>query len=128
MLALSASQQSAPGKSSQAIPDEQQRGGVFGGGENKGAESGQAGDSNSGAGNLGEVSRFFLLRSYNAKLFSTDPSFYGCTRNRPSTTQSTLRNPMLAASRASNQHVALAECILSHLGLWQAFRNCINEK
>ncbi|KAJ9478481.1 hypothetical protein PHBOTO_002046 [Pseudozyma hubeiensis] len=44
--------QSAPGKDSHAIPDDQQRGGVFGGGENKGAESGQAGDSNSGAGNL----------------------------------------------------------------------------
>ncbi|CDR87104.1 uncharacterized protein SPSC_00230 [Sporisorium scitamineum] len=47
--------QSAPGKSSQAIPDEQQRGGVFGEGKNKGAESGQAGDSNSGAGNLSEA-------------------------------------------------------------------------
>ncbi|SJX61529.1 uncharacterized protein SRS1_12514 [Sporisorium reilianum f. sp. reilianum] len=47
--------QSAPGKSSHAIPDEQQRGGVFGHGENKGAESGQAGDSSSGAGNLGEA-------------------------------------------------------------------------
>ncbi|SNX83459.1 uncharacterized protein MEPE_02166 [Melanopsichium pennsylvanicum] len=43
--------QSAPGKSSQAIPDEQQRGGIFGSGENKGAESGQAGDS-AGSGNL----------------------------------------------------------------------------
>lgn len=47
--------QSAPGKSSQAIPDDQQRGGVFGKGDNKGAESGHAGDSHSGAGNLGEV-------------------------------------------------------------------------
>ncbi|CCF53591.1 hypothetical protein NDA18_003631 [Ustilago nuda] len=44
--------QSAPGKSSQAVPDEQQRGGIFGSGENKGSESGQAGDNNSGAGNL----------------------------------------------------------------------------
>lgn len=48
--------QSAPGKSSQAIPDEQQRGGIFGSGENKGAESGQAGDANGGQGNLEEVS------------------------------------------------------------------------
>lgn len=47
--------QSAPGKSSQAIPDEQQRGGIFGSGENKGAESGQAGDNNSGAGDLQQV-------------------------------------------------------------------------
>lgn len=53
--------QSAPGKSSQAIPDEQQRGGVFGSGENKGSESGQAGDSHSGAGNLSNVSSLFSM-------------------------------------------------------------------
>ncbi|SPO22920.1 uncharacterized protein UTRI_01598 [Ustilago trichophora] len=47
--------QSAPGKSSQAIPDEQQRGGIFGSGENKGAESGQAGDAKNGQGNLEEA-------------------------------------------------------------------------
>ncbi|SPO24634.1 uncharacterized protein UTRI_01598_B [Ustilago trichophora] len=47
--------QSAPGKSSQAIPDEQQRGGIFGSGVNKGAESGQAGDAMSGQGNLEEA-------------------------------------------------------------------------
>ncbi|EST07431.1 hypothetical protein PSEUBRA_002501 [Kalmanozyma brasiliensis GHG001] len=48
--------QSAPGKSSKAVPDEEQRGGVFGSGENKGAESGEAGDSNnSGSGNLSEA-------------------------------------------------------------------------
>lgn len=51
--------QSAPGKDSQAIPDEQQRGGIFGEGQNKGSESGQAGDSNSASGNLDEVRILF---------------------------------------------------------------------
>ncbi|PWZ00814.1 hypothetical protein BCV70DRAFT_200081 [Testicularia cyperi] len=37
--------QSAPGKSSSAIPDEQQRAGVFGSGQSKSAESGTAGQS-----------------------------------------------------------------------------------
>ncbi len=48
--------QSAPGKSSNAIPDEEQRGGVFGKGGAKSNESGQAGDDNAATGDLGAVS------------------------------------------------------------------------
>ncbi|ETS62685.1 hypothetical protein PaG_02420 [Moesziomyces aphidis] len=47
--------QSAPGKPSHAMPDEEQRGAVFGKGESKSGESGQAGDAHAGAGNIGQA-------------------------------------------------------------------------
>ncbi len=38
------------------MPDEEQRGAVFGKGESKSSESGQAGDAHPGAGNIEQVS------------------------------------------------------------------------
>ncbi|GAC96541.1 dead box ATP-dependent rna helicase [Pseudozyma hubeiensis SY62] len=90
--------QSAPGKDSHAVPDDQQRGGVFGDGENKGAESGQAGDSNSGAGNLKNVSimaqLFIAFRSESDqskrdRLADLSASFSKISQNRRWTMQST---------------------------------------
>lgn len=99
--------QSAPGKDSKAIPDEQQRGGVFGDGENKGAESGQAGDANDSAGNLknvsdllGSLQQRWVINSFIAKIFLLETS-----HNRPSIMQSTLQLTS-PASEAYNANVS----------------------